>query len=243
MTETVVVRDLSNREFPARNAGPGRVGLSGGTTLLDRAICRAERHQRQDGRWGVWTHAFVFQGTRADGHHWMIESDLQVKKKHIQLGVQENRVAKYEDEAYYGSLAVLDFGLGPAQVEALICAGLDLVAAREGYSIRELLGTLLALRHADLRRRPNLLARDRSDYCSAFVRHAFRAAGIDLAPGVELKNTTPEDIATTTVPHTKYLLVREVPKSLVETAARRVRASVRSGARKLRGGTLRQRET
>ena len=68
MTETVVVRDLSNREFLARNAGPGRVRLSGGTTLLDRAICRAERHQRQDGRWGVWTHAFVFQGTRADEH-------------------------------------------------------------------------------------------------------------------------------------------------------------------------------
>lgn len=242
MTDTVVVRDLSNREFLARHAGPGRIGLSGGTTLLDRAICRAERLQRPDGRWGVWTHAFLFEGLRADGHQWVIESDLQVKTKHINLGVQENRVAKYEDEAYYGSLAVLDFGLAAGQVDAIVRAGLDLVASHEAYSIRELLGTLLALRHADLRGRPNLLARDRSVYCSAFVRHVFRAAGIDLAPGVELKNTTPEDIATTPVPHTKYLLVREVPKSLVETAARRVRVGVRSGARRLRGGAPRRRE-
>jgi len=39
----------------------------------------------------------------------VIESDLQIHRKHIQLGVQENRVAKYCDEKLYTSLAVLDF--------------------------------------------------------------------------------------------------------------------------------------
>ena len=38
----------------------------------------------------------------------MIESDLQVHRKHIQLGVQENRISKYFDEELYTNLAVLD---------------------------------------------------------------------------------------------------------------------------------------
>ncbi len=33
-------------------------------------------------------HAFLFQGARHDGHHWVIESDLQINRKHIKLGVQ-----------------------------------------------------------------------------------------------------------------------------------------------------------
>ena len=42
--ETVLVSGLSNREFLERYAQPGRLGLSGGVTLIDKAICRAERH-------------------------------------------------------------------------------------------------------------------------------------------------------------------------------------------------------
>ena len=61
---------------------------------MDMAICRAERHLDESERWGVWSHAFAFEGRRADGHHWLIESDLQLLRKHIQFGVQENRIAK-----------------------------------------------------------------------------------------------------------------------------------------------------
>ena len=82
--------------------------LAGGTTLIDRAICRAQRHLHPRKRWGMWSHAFLFQGVRADGHHWVMESDLQILRKHIQLGVQENRVAKFHDESMHGSLAVLE---------------------------------------------------------------------------------------------------------------------------------------
>ena len=208
--ETIRVTGLSNREFLELYAQPGRVGLSGGITLVDKAICRAERHLDEAERWGSWSHAFLFQGERHDGHHWVIESDLQFHRKHIQLGVQENRVSKYFDEKFYTTLAVLDFGLSGRRRSALLLReGLELVATRARYSLRELFGTLIALRHPELRGRENLLARERSLYCSAFVQHLFRKSGLDLAPGVDVKNTTPEDISRTSVPHVTYLLQRE----------------------------------
>ena len=212
-SHTVVVTGLSNREFLELHARPGRIGLSGGITFIDKAICRAERHLDERERWGAWSHAFLFQGLRLDGQHWVVESDLQVHRKHIQLGVQENRVSKYFDEKLYTSLAVLDFGLGETQIACRLREGLELVANRARYSLRELFGTLLALKRPELRSRQNLLARESSMYCSALVQHLFRKTGLDLAPGVDLKNTTPEDIARTAVPHVTYLLQRQVARS------------------------------
>ena len=209
LQQTVVVENLSNREFLQRHAKPGCVGLSSGTTLADKLIVRAERHLDVDGRPGCWSHAFFFEGARADRHHWIIESDLQLERKHIRLGVQENRITKYFDESLYTTLAVLDFGLTDDHVAALVCEGLELVASRARYSVRELVGTYLALHRPQLRRRENLLARDRSFFCSAFVHHLFRKAGIDLAPGLAIKHTTPEDLSRTPVPHLTYLLRRQ----------------------------------
>src|SRR5262245_4380209 len=101
---------MSNRDFLAQYARPGRIGLSGGATLIDRAIRRAERHVC-DGRWSNWSHAFIFGERRSDGHIWVLESDLQATHKHIRFGVQENRISKYHNEEHYGSLAILDFNL------------------------------------------------------------------------------------------------------------------------------------
>ena len=42
----------------------------------------------------------------------MIESDLQVHRKHIQLGAQENRISKYFDEDFY------TIDMGPAGSES-----------------------------------------------------------------------------------------------------------------------------
>ena len=211
--ETVRISGLSNREFLDRYAQPGRVGLSGGVTLIDRAICRAQRHLDDDHHWGAWSHAFLFEGQRLDGQHWVIESDLQIHRKHIQLGVQENRADKYHDESLYTNLAVLDFGLPAERTGCLLREGLELVATRTRYSLRELLGTLLALQHPALRGRENLLQRERSMYCSAFVQYLFRKTGLDLTPGIEVKNTTPEDLARSAVPHTTYVLQRQVLSS------------------------------
>lgn len=226
--ETVVLTDLSNREFLERHARSGRIGLSGGITLVDKAICRAERHVHGKQKWGAWSHAFLFQGERHDGHHWIIESDIQFHRKHISLGVQENRVSKYYDEKLYTTLAVLDFGLSEAQTNCLLREGLELVATRARYSLRELIGTLIALRRPELRGRDNLLARERSMYCSAFVQHLFRKAGLDLAPGVDGKNTTPEDIAQTTVPHVTFLLPRDQAESKLDALKSQLRRKIRS---------------
>lgn len=225
--ETVRLADLSNEQFLKLHARPGRIGLSGGLTLIDKAICRAERHLDEKERWGLWSHAFLFQGTRADGHHWIIESDLQVHRKHIQLGVQENRVSKYYNEDLYTNLAVLDFGLEEEHTAALLSEALELVATRARYSLRELLGTFIALKRPELRSQNNVLARQCSMYCSAFVQHLFRKTGFELAPGVDGKNTTPEDISRSPVPHTTYLLQREAPYSRIDALKRRAKARVR----------------
>ncbi len=228
MNEIKNVSGISNREFLETYAQPGRVGLSGGITLVDKAISRAERHVDDAGRWSLWSHAFLFQGRRPDGHHWVIESDLQIDRKHIRLGVQENRIAKYFDECLYTTLAVLDFGPTDEQVVTLLREGLELVANRAQYSLRELVGTLIALRHPGLRGKENLLARERSMFCSAFVRHLFGKAGIDLAPGLQEKNTTPEDISRTSVSHTTYLLRRGLGRSKLEEMRVRLRRRARA---------------
>ena len=229
--ETLVITGLSNEDFLHRYALPGRLGLSGGSTLVDKAICRAQRHLDPDKRWGAWSHAFLFQGQRLDGHHWVIESDLQVHRKHIQLGVQENRVSKYYNEKLYTTLAVLDFGLDDAQVLSVLKEGLELVANRARYSVRELFGTLIALRHPELRGRDNVLARQSSMYCSAFVQHLFRKAGVDLTPGVNHKNTTPEDLARAALPHITYVLRREPQMGTIEKVRKKIRRRIQARSR------------
>ena len=218
---------MSNREFLELYARPGRIGLAGGITLIDKAIRRAERRQCDEGRWSNWSHAFLFGECRTDGHHWVIESDLAAARKHIRFGVQENRVAKYHDEELYGSLAILDFNLPPEKITALIHEGLELVATCTRYSLRELVGTLLALRHPGLRQRENILAREKSFYCSALVEHLYRKIGLDLTPGIDVKNNTPEDIFRTAIPHTTYLLDRQLEESKLKNLATRMRAKIR----------------
>ena len=222
---------LSNLEFLERYAAPGRIGLAGGTTLVDRVICRAERHVGDGEQWSQWSHAFIFEGRRLDGQHWVIESDLDIHRKHIRLGAQENRLTKYHDESLYTVLGVLDFKLSAEQINLVLREGLELVAAQTRYSLRELLGTVIALRHAPMRQQENVLARDRSLYCSALVRHLYLKAGLDLLPGIDLKHTTPEDLARAAPPHKTYLLERATAHSKLRKLAGRLRRRVRARIR------------
>ncbi len=238
-SETIIISGLTNREFLEKFMQPGRVGLCGGVTHVDKAICRAQRHLDDQKRWSNWSHAFFFQGIRADGHHWVIESDIQILRKHIQLGVQENRVAKYFKDDFYTTLAILDFGLNEAQVARLIREGLDMVAGHERYSLRELIGTLIAIRRPGMRHQENPLAREHSVYCSAFVSRLFRNIGIDLAPGIDGKHTTPEDISRTPVPHTSYLLQRESALERPNSLSAKLHRRVGDGIKKIKSRTLR----
>jgi hypothetical protein len=232
MNQTIRVTGISNREFLELHASPGRIGLAGGLTLIDRAIGRAQRHLDAQKVWSHWSHAFVLQGIRQDEHHWVIESDLEVHRRNIRLGVQENRLDKFHNEAMFSSLAILDFGLMQEQIECLLARALELVALRTRYSILELVGTLFALRHPSFRGRTNPMAKQHSFYCSAFVHHLFRTSGLDLAPGLEEKHTTPEDLWRSLAPHTAYLLER-VPVA----APVRKRSRLLKRSRKTKKGT------
>lgn len=228
MSETITVEGLTNREFFERYAAPGRVGLIGGPELINRLISRAQRHLNAQREWSRWSHAFLLQGRRADGHHWVIESDLDIKRKHIRLGVQENRVEKYFDDTKNTSVAILDFGLTPAQEQLILAGALELVAGGTRYSLREIAGTVWAMRHADWCPRENLLAREQAFYCSAFVRHVFGRAGMDLTDGIAVKNTVPEHLVCSGLPHTKWILTRGgVPASRLKRVAVRVRAKLK----------------
>ena len=188
------VSGISNREFIQAYAAPGRIGLAGGADVISRLIARAQRRIDDEGRPSQWSHAFLFQGTRTDGHHWEFESDLEGHRRNVRLGVQENRIEKFCSEKNYPVLAVLDFGLGGDEVTAVLREALEMVAGRVRYSLRELMGTLIAMRRPAMRTRANPLSRPHSLFCSAFVTHVMRKAGIDPAPGLDVKHTAPEDL-------------------------------------------------
>jgi hypothetical protein len=199
----------SNRDFLLRHAGPARIGLAGGEAWIDRTIRRMQRPISAHALGSAWSHAFLFGERRSDGHWWVLESDLDLRHKLIRLGAQENRIDKYCDEREWPNLAVLDFGLDAAATQRVLGTALDLLADATRYSLREIVGTLLALARPTLRAKENLLAQESSLYCSAFVQHCYAAAGIGLAAGIATKNTTPHDIAGTRVPHTVHHLLRQ----------------------------------
>ena len=189
-----IVSGISNREFIHTHAAPGRIGLAGGADVVSRLIEFAQRRLDDERKSSLWSHAFLFQGTRHDGHHWVFESDLEIHRKNIRLGVQENRIEKFCSEKNYPVLAVLDLGLGGDEVTALLRESLEMVAGRVRYSMRELMGTLIGLRSPAKRAKPNPLARPQSLFCSAFVTHVLRKVGVDPTPGLDVKHTAPEDI-------------------------------------------------
>jgi hypothetical protein len=207
--QVVQITGLTNQEFFSHYAAPGRVGLAGGSALIDRTIRKMQRTLSETRERSLWSHAFLCSGPRMDGHQWVLESDLEIHRKQIRLGVQENRAAKYFDEASYPNLAILDFGLSEDQVRLILSEALELLSGLARYSLRELVGTLLALQRPTLRERENLLAREGVLYCSAMVQHCYAKAGVEFVPGVRTKNTTPQDIAGTPVPHTAYVLLRQ----------------------------------
>jgi len=217
-----VVDGMSNAEFLARYAGPGRVGLCGGADLINRVIRNLQYHVTADGERSPWSHAFLCSGRRVDGHHWVLESDLDLRHKQIRLGVQENRIDRYHDEEAFPNLAILDFGLDEAQTNKVLTSGLDLLAGLSHYSLRELIGTLLAMRHTSLRRRRNLLESEGALYCSAMVQHCYAALDIEFVPGVDRKNVTPHDIAACAHPHTAHTLVRQRGVSTLSALRTRV---------------------
>jgi hypothetical protein len=209
MSRTLADPSLSNADFLQAHAVPARIGLAGGNHPIDRTIRKAQRSIAAGSAGSAWSHAFLIGEQRSDDHWWVLESDLDVRHKQVRLGAQENRLSKYFDEAAWPNLAVLDFGLDAAQSTRVLSTALGLLANATRYSLREIVGTLFALGRPDLRSRENLLAREGSLYCSAFVQHCYASVGIEFVPGVSTKNTTPHDIAATALPHRAERLLRQ----------------------------------
>jgi hypothetical protein len=210
--ESVIVYEagLSNRQFFERHAAPGRIGLAGGSSFIDRGIRRVLKKQTA-GAAPLWSHAFLCSGQRLDGQQWVLESDLEIHRKQVRLGVQENRAEKFANEADYPNLAILDFGLDAEQTRQVMTEALNLVSGLARYSLREIMGTFLALHRPAMRSRQNVLAREGSLYCSAFVQHCYATIGVEFVPGIAIKNTTPEDIAASSLKRQAWLLVRDRP--------------------------------
>lgn len=198
----------SNADFLQRHAAPARIGLAGGSAWIDRGIRKAQRLLVDDAAGSAWSHAFLIGEQRSDGHWWVLESDLDLRHKQIRLGAQENRLSKYYGDTEWPNLAVLDFGLDDATARRVLATALDLLSNSTRYSLREIVGTLFALAKPSLRERENLLAREGSLYCSAFVQHCYAAAGVPLVTGLSTKNTTPHDIARSPLPHKAHTLLR-----------------------------------
>lgn len=123
-TPTPSVSTISAMPISSRYAAPGRIGLCGGSDAVTMAIRRAQGFVTEDGHRSPWSHAFLFTGERADGHHWVIESDLDLRSRHLRLGAQENRLDRYFDDAAFPNLAVLDFGLDADQTRRVLCQAL-----------------------------------------------------------------------------------------------------------------------
>ena len=224
MSDPILITGLTNREFFEQHGRAGRIGFVGGSERSNRLIARAQRHLDAEGAWSHWSHAFLFQGPRADGHDWIIESDLDIHRKMIRLGVQENRIAKYADDAEYPTVGVIDLGLTTEQEQRALAHALELVSMGTSYSLREIVGTIWALRHPSWQPKANLLGQERSFYCSAFVRHVLGCAGVNLVPDVTEKNTTPEHLWRMPMPHTKWLMARPWKPGPLRRAAGKVRA-------------------
>lgn len=222
MKHIVIGPEISNREFLETHVGSARVGLCGGTEFINKAIRKLQWQVTADGRRSPWSHAFMFSERRSDGEFWVLESDLDFRHKQIRLGVQENRMSKYYDEAEYPNLAIIDFGLTSGQTRAVLTECLNLLSGLSTYSLSELLGTLISLNSTRLRSKENLLAREGALYCSALVQHCFDAINLDLKPDVETKNITPHDLFQTPQPHTAYHLIREQPKGPRRSLGRRM---------------------
>jgi hypothetical protein len=199
------VNGLSNVEFLRKYARPGCVGLFGGSSAIDRAIRTGQRGLDDASKASLWSHAVLFQGERIDGQHWLIESDFDVGKGSVRSGVQENRIDKYGSEKEWPNLAVLDFGLQEKDAQRVVVAGLDLVASRTRYDLQGILETYWAM----VRKTMGKGREKKSTFCSAFVRAVFQHAGLDLTPGIAVQHTLPEQVSRTTLPHTRYLLVRD----------------------------------
>lgn len=199
---------MSNEEFFENNCVSGAIGIVGGSSLIDKTIKKAQKNITSNEQDSLFSHVFLISEKRIDGKWWVIESDLEIHKKQIKLGVQENRIEKYFDINAYPNVAILNFNLTPLQNEEVLKEALNVVCNRAKYSMREIFGMLYSLSNTSKRHRENKLSQDNSFVCSSFVQHCYKTIDINFNSSVSLKNITPHDIYVTEIPHLTTEIIR-----------------------------------
>lgn len=201
------ISGISREEFWRQYAKSGAIGLVGGTLWVHRAICEAQALVTLDKKPSLWAHAFIFTGRRPDGYDWIAESDITVDLLRMRIinGAQENRIDKYYRKDKASNCAVLDFELSDSQTNKVIQKVLEMVSQKIMYPVSGLFGTFFSYLFGTKKWRNPWNTKD-ALYCSAFVKEAYLAAGIDLSIGISVTNTSPEHLWQTKIPHKAYIL-------------------------------------
>jgi len=184
---------------------PGIIGIVGTKGTIGMAIREAQKAVTADGETSLWSHCFIFGDLRLDRRGqggtksrspYIFESDLKVDvfKPQLRNGAQENWIGKYCREKVENA-GVIDFGLSEAERDNVLATALQLVDEQVLYPIHELLGTWWAI----ITKKEwieNPFDDPHAMYCSAFVSHCYKEAGVDfIGPQVSVSNTTPEHVA------------------------------------------------
>ena len=82
----------SNADFLHAHAAPARIGLAGGSALIDRGIRKAQRLITADAADSAWSHAFLFGEQRSDGLVGLA-AHLGVIFEHVVVGIPAVGVA------------------------------------------------------------------------------------------------------------------------------------------------------
>ena len=184
---------------------PGAICLVGTRDALGLSIREAQRKVTVDGKPSLWSHCFILGEQRWDRRGpgnspcrspYLFESDLKVKifEPQIRNGAQENWVGKWCSDVVQNA-AVINFDLTDDQRNCVLATALQLVDEQVLYPIGELLGTWWAI-ITGRQWQKNPLDDPHAMYCSSFVRHCYKEAGIDfMRAQTSVSNTTPEDIA------------------------------------------------
>jgi hypothetical protein len=200
---------VENLEFIRKHAKPGAIILIGGTRLLESVIRHAQR-MASDGSKNLWSHICVYQGIREDGSLWMHEVDLDFREFKLIKGYMESPVENVNDPKRYANIAIMDFSLTTSQRKFLFSQIKKFAQRQTNYSI---LAVLKSFFYAILGKRSNIFKKRYDERvpgtCSSFVRGLYLKLGIDLAPGVDVQATFPEDIFRTPLLHQRHLIIRQ----------------------------------
>lgn len=183
----------------------GRVVVCGDRTLVGKAVRFGQRALTRDGGDSRWSHTYVMGDVRADRRGsegavtrspYLFESDFDVNpaKRQLKSGAQESWLGKW-CHAEVEHVAVLDLDLDDATADAVCATALQLVTEQVRYPLAGVLETWVAVARGQVWRENPRHSRN-AMYCSAFVRHCWRAAGRDfVGDDIALSNTAPEHLA------------------------------------------------